>query len=73
MVNIRQDGLRTRLRQARGVSNMTQTQAADAFGDRPQSFISKLEAGELRATFVDVVRLARIYSVPVTYFAEVVE
>lgn len=51
---------------------MTQAEVADAFDQRGQSFISKVETGELRVTFVDAVRLARIYGVDVEYFAEVV-
>jgi transcriptional regulator with XRE-family HTH domain len=64
--------LRSRLVEARIAAKKTQVQAAAHLG-RPQSYISKLETGDLqRAPFIAVVQLAGIYGVPLTHFAEVV-
>lgn len=63
--------LRNRLVQARKAVGKTQTEAAQALG-KTQSLISKLEIGERQARFAEVVRLARIYGVPITYLTEVV-
>ncbi len=64
--------LRARLREARRAAGLTQARAAKAMGGRPQSFMSKLESGERQARFAEVVRLARIYGVPITYLADAV-
>ena len=63
--------LRVRLRTARLEARKTQAEVAAALG-KPQSFVSKLETGERRASFAEVVRLARIYRTPITYFAGVI-
>lgn len=63
--------LRDRLVRARKTAEKTQTEVANALG-KTQSLISKLETGERQARFAEVVRLARIYRVPITYLTEAV-
>ncbi len=64
--------LRSRLTEARLAASMTQAEVAAAMS-WPQSRVSKIETGEFQAPrFVDVVRLARLYNVPLSWFAEVV-
>lgn len=63
--------LRSRLVRARKAVGKTQTEVANTLG-KPQSFISKVETGERQARFAEVVRLARIYEVPITYLTEAV-
>ncbi len=62
--------LRSKLVEARVAARKTQADVAKVMGC-PQSRISKLETGEMRRLpFVDAVRLARLYGVPLTYFAD---
>ncbi len=62
--------LRSRLTEARVAANKTQADVAKVMGC-PQSRISKMETGEMRRLpFVDAVKLARLYAVPLTYFAD---
>jgi len=49
-----------RLRQARVDAGMTQAQVARALS-KPQSFISKCEAGERRIDVIELARFARLY------------
>jgi transcriptional regulator with XRE-family HTH domain len=58
-----------RLREARTVSLLSQAEVAQKFG-RDQSFISKIENGKQRATFVEVERLASIYGKTLAEFWE---
>lgn len=51
-----------RLREARKLAGLTQSEAAQAFG-KPQSFISKCESGERRVDIVEISVFARLYRV----------
>ncbi len=57
------------LRQARKEAGLTQVEAAEALG-KPQSFVSKCEAGERRIDVVELERFAKVYGKPVTFFLE---
>ncbi len=56
-----------RLRAARREAGLTQAEVAKAVG-RPQSFVSKCEAGERRIDAVELLELACLYSKPLGYF-----
>lgn len=56
-----------RLRQARKDAKLTQIDVARKF-KKPQSFVSKFEAGERRLDFVEVERLAKLYGKPLNFF-----
>ena len=60
---------RVKLRQARLDARLTQGQVAQRLG-RPQSFMSKIEAGERRVDVVELQILARIFGKPLSYFLE---
>jgi transcriptional regulator with XRE-family HTH domain len=49
-----------RLRAARTKAGLTQTAVARALG-KPQSFVSKCEAGERRVDVVELARFAKLY------------
>lgn len=53
------------LKGARKAAGLTQVQVAQAFG-RTQSFISKVEAGEIRIDPIELMRFAELYGVRVT-------
>jgi transcriptional regulator with XRE-family HTH domain len=53
-----------RLRQAREAAGLTQAEVAQALG-RPQSFVSKIEAGERRLDPIELWHLAKLYGVEV--------
>lgn len=53
------------LRRARKAAGLTQADVARAFG-RSQSFISKIESGEIRLDPIQLGRLAELYGVEVT-------
>ena len=55
------------LKKARGASRMRQNVVADKLG-RTQSYISKVEAGQLRIDVVQLQELARLYKKPIKYF-----
>ena len=57
------------LRQARKEAAMTQVEAAQALG-KPQSYISKCEAGERRIDVVELERFAKVYGKPLAFFLE---
>jgi len=59
--------LRQRLRRARIDRGLSQAAAARELG-KPQSYISKCESGERRVDVIELVDLARLYGVPLTYF-----
>ncbi len=48
---------------------MTQVQVAKRLG-RPQSFISKIEAGERRVDAVELHELGQLYNKPFDFFLE---
>jgi len=56
-----------RLRQARLDAGLTQAQVATRLG-KPQSFVSKCEAGERRLDVIEVQQFAELYKRPVYYF-----
>lgn len=53
------------LRKARKEAGLTQVEAARAFG-KTQSFISKIERGEIRIDPIELQRFAKLYRVEVT-------
>ncbi len=57
-----------KLREARLDAKLTQIDVAEKL-KKPQSFVSKLEAGERRVDFVELERLAKIYKKPISYFS----
>lgn len=56
-----------RLKEARKASGLRQTEVAERMG-RAQSWVSKIEAGELRVDFIELVYLARLYGQSLSYF-----
>lgn len=56
-----------RLKQARSDADLTQAQAAKKLGCT-QSYISKIESGELRVDAVALQRIARVYRKGISYF-----
>ena len=58
-----------KLRQARLEAKLTQGQVAQQLG-RPQSFVSKIEAGERRVDFVEIQILARLFDKPLSFFLD---
>jgi transcriptional regulator with XRE-family HTH domain len=59
--------LLTRLRRVRLESGLTQVQVAKLLR-KPQSFLSKCEAGERRLDVLELQKLARIYKKPLSFF-----
>ncbi len=60
---------RVKLRQARLDARLTQGQVAQQLG-RPQSFVSKIEAGERRVDFVELQNLTRLFDKPLSFFLD---
>jgi len=58
---------RRRLRAARELAGLSQTQTARRLG-RPQSFVSKCESGERRVDVVELRTFAVIYGVDLSFF-----
>lgn len=56
-----------RLREARRQAGLTQAEAARRLG-KPQSFLSKCESGERRVDFVELLALAELYGVDMSFF-----
>ncbi len=56
-----------RLRKARMEAGLTQVEAAAKLG-ASQSWISKIELGELRVDAISLNRIAKLYGKPVSYF-----
>lgn len=56
-----------KLKEARSLSGLRQADVAQRVG-RAQSWVSKIESGELRVDFVELVHLARIYDRPLGFF-----
>lgn len=52
------------LRKARRTAGLTQVKVAEAFG-KTQSFISKIERGEIRIDPIELQRFAKLYEVEV--------
>jgi len=50
-----------------GQERLSQTQAAAALG-KPQSFVSKCEAGERRLDVIELGDFAKLYKRPLTFF-----
>ena len=61
--------LRVKLRIARIEAGLTQVEVAGHLG-KPQSFVSKIEAGERRVGFLELQLLARIYGKPLSHFED---
>lgn len=59
----------SRLKQARLDSDLTQKQVAEKI-KRPQSYISKVEAGEQRLDVIELKKLAVLYKKNLTYFVQ---
>jgi transcriptional regulator with XRE-family HTH domain len=57
----------SRLREARLIAGLTQTDAAAALR-RPQSFVSKCESGERRIDVIELEDFARLYGKPIRFF-----
>ena len=58
---------RRRLVDARTEAGLTQREVCEKMG-KSTSFISKCELGERRVDFVELLKLARIYRKPVSFF-----
>jgi len=58
-----------RVREARQCSGITQAQAAAKLR-RPQSYISRVEAGQHRIDILEMLAFARIYSQPLEFFIQ---
>ena len=56
-----------RLKEARVQARLTQVEVAQRL-KKPQSFVSKFEAGERRLDFIEVRRLAKLYKKPLSFF-----
>lgn len=56
-----------RLRDARKTADLTQADVSALTG-RGQSWVSKIERGEIEVAFLELVFLARIYGRPITDF-----
>ena len=67
LYDFRYKQLLRRLRAARREADLTQEEAGKAVG-RPQSFISKCEAGERRVDAVELLAFARLYGKALGYF-----
>ena len=61
------DRFLVKLRQARLEAGLTQKQVATSLG-KPQSFVSKIEAGERRLDIVEAGMLAGLYGKSLEYF-----
>lgn len=58
-----------RLKKARLEAGLTQVEAAKKL-KRPQSYISKAEAGEQRLDIVEIKKFANLYKKDISYFAK---
>lgn len=56
-----------KLKEAREESNLTQKQVAEKL-KKPQSYISKAEAGEQRIDIIELKSFAKIYNKDINYF-----
>ncbi|PJZ65830.1 transcriptional regulator [Leptospira wolffii] len=55
------------LKEARLEAGLSQTEVADSIG-RCQSFVSRIESGELRLKLEDFLKLYQLYGKPATHF-----
>ncbi|MCC6275207.1 MAG: helix-turn-helix transcriptional regulator [Leptospiraceae bacterium] len=55
------------LKRARKDSNLTQIEVCEKL-EQPQSYISKIEAGDRRIDVIEFWRLSKIYKKPIEYF-----
>lgn len=58
-----------KLREARIEAGYTQEQVADKLG-KPQSYVSKSEAGERRLDITELKKFAELYKKSINYFTE---
>ncbi|MBU4375732.1 helix-turn-helix transcriptional regulator [Patescibacteria group bacterium] len=58
----------TKLKQARLSAGLTQKQAAKKL-NKPQSYISKIEAGQQRVDIIELNKFAKIYKKNLVYFS----
>lgn len=63
---------RKRLREAREAADLSQQDVADLLS-KPQTWVSKNEAGERRVDAVELARLARVLKKPMSWFVQDVE
>lgn len=63
----RYEQFRQRLKRARQEAGLTQVEAAAGLR-KPQSFVSKSEAGERRVDAIELEDFARLYGKPILYF-----
>lgn len=64
---VRYRRFRTRLKTARKEAGLTQVEAAQRL-KKPQSFVSKSEAGERRVDAIELEDFAKLYGKPLLYF-----
>ncbi|MBU1102493.1 helix-turn-helix transcriptional regulator [Patescibacteria group bacterium] len=57
----------TKLKQARLNAGLKQEEAAEKLS-KPQSYISKIEAGQQRIDIIELKKLAKIYKKDINYF-----
>ncbi|MFA5009983.1 MAG: helix-turn-helix transcriptional regulator [Patescibacteria group bacterium] len=58
-----------KLKQARLSAGLTQKEVAQKLG-KPQSFVSKVEAGERRLDIIELNKLSRMYKKSINFFME---
>jgi transcriptional regulator with XRE-family HTH domain len=65
----RRKQLRQRLKEARVAAGLRQVDVADALG-RPQSYVAKIESGERKVDFVEVLDLCAVIGLDPTVLAQ---
>jgi transcriptional regulator with XRE-family HTH domain len=65
----RRKQLRQRLKEARVAAGLRQLDVADALG-RPQSYVAKIESGERKVDFVEVLDLCAVIGLDPTVLAQ---
>jgi transcriptional regulator with XRE-family HTH domain len=61
--------LASKLRQARRAARLSQMQSAERLR-KPQSYVSRCEAGRRRIDIFELQEFARVYQKPLTFFVE---
>ncbi len=61
--------MRQRLKEARVAAGLRQVDVADALG-RPQSYVAKIESGERKVDFVEVLDLCAVIGLDPTVLAQ---